>query len=458
MMGAGDAYAAAWPAALARPAAALSDVLAGFAHTETLSPGACAAGQALQLARLLAWARAQVPYYQDSSWAAEASDKIARGSGDFWDLWRGLPLLSKPTLRAEGARLNAARVPESECPLGLTRTSGSTGIPVEVSTTARTRLIWDALTIREHLWRGRDFASRLGAIRYLAEPARNPAGIMGANWGPPVAGYTRTGPASAIHVGLTAEHWLRWLANFNPHQLLTYPSVAEALLDAGDKPPALTEVRLFSEPVSAALEQRLTKEWGVTVAETYSANETGYIALRCVYGGLHVQSESVLVEILDDNGRPCAEGQSGRVVVTPLHNLATPLIRYDIGDYATVGGDCPCGRKLPVIREVLGRVRNLATAPDGGRFWPVELARIRKVQAVRQFQYVQTAQDKITLRLVLGQALTEDEREEIARLARVSLGHPFVIEIQSVASIERGPTGKFEEFLSLLEAKPWTRG
>ena len=74
------------------------------------------------------------------------------------------------------------------------------------------------------------------------------------------------------------------------------------------------------------------------------------------------------------------------MVVTPLHNPATPLIRYDIGDYATVGSGCPCGRKLPVMRKVLRRVRNLATAPDGGRFWPVELARIRKVQAVRQFQ------------------------------------------------------------------------
>jgi phenylacetate-CoA ligase len=246
-----------------------------------------------------------------------------------------------------------------------------------------------------------------------------------------------------------------WLRRFDPHYLLTYPSVAEALMnefgDASAKPPSLEEIRLISEPLSPGLEERLRKEWGVRVSEIYSANEVGYIAFRCAeHGKLHVQSEVVLVEILDEAGSSCVAGQTGRVVVTPLHNLATPLIRYDLGDYATVGEPCLCGRELPVIDNVLGRVRNLVRTPDGRRYWPVALGQFRSMASVRQFQYVQTAPDAIELRLVLNRPLTEEEHGQAVELVRTALSYPFRVEIVPVSEIERGPTGKFEEFLSLL--------
>jgi phenylacetate-CoA ligase len=71
---------------------------------------------------------------------------------------------------------------------------------------------------------------------------------------------------------------------------------------------------------------------------------------------------------------------------------------------------------------------------------------------VRQFQYVQTALDKIELRLVLNRPLTEAERGQAVELVRDALGYPFRVEIMPVSEIARGPTGKFEEFLSLLPA------
>lgn len=82
-------------------------------------------------------------------------------------------------------------------------------------------------------------------------------------------------------------------------------------------------------------------------------------------GKLHVQSEAVLIEIVDDRGRLCSSGQSGRVIISTLHNLAMPIICYEIGDYATVGEPCECGRPHPVIETVLGRVRNLVRTPKG---------------------------------------------------------------------------------------------
>jgi phenylacetate-CoA ligase len=87
----------------------------------------------------------------------------------------------------------------------------------------------------------------------------------------------------------------------------------------------------------------------------YSANETGYLALQCPLSGhYHVQSETVLVEVLDEVGRACRPGETGAVVVTPLQNFAMPLLRYSLGDFAEVGSPCACGRHLPVLKEILG--------------------------------------------------------------------------------------------------------
>jgi phenylacetate-CoA ligase len=97
---------------------------------------------------------------------------------------------------------------------------------------------------------------------------------------------------------------------------------------------------------------------------------------------------------------------------------------------------------------VLGRVRNLARTPEGGRFWPTALLKIRSVKPIRQFQYVQTALDTVELRLVLDRPLTTEEEQEAAKQARRVLGYPFRIIIRAVEAIPRGPTGKFEEFLS----------
>jgi len=248
-----------------------------------------------------------------------------------------------------------------------------------------------------------------------------------------------------------------WLRRFDPHYLITHPSVAESLMDelrSSGKPSSLEEITFVAEPLTEELEARLNSEWGVRCSEYYSANEAGYIALRCLEANhLHVQSESVLVEILDEAGNPCVAGETGRIVITPLHNLATPLIRYELGDYATMGEPCACGRALPVIRQVLGRVRNLVRTPDGRRYWPVELAKFNSIHAIRQFQYIQSAIDTVQLQLVLNRQLTEEERDRVAELARMALGYPFRVEIVPVGEIKRGPTGKFEEFLSLLPGR-----
>jgi phenylacetate-CoA ligase len=132
------------------------------------------------------------------------------------------------------------------------------------------------------------------------------------------------------------------------------------------RPRRLREARTFAEALPEDLRALCRAAWNVKLCDVYSAEEAGYIALQCPdHEHYHVQSENLIVEVIDERGEPCRAGEMGRVVVTTLTSFAMPLIRYEIGDYAVAGAPCPCGRGLPVIERVLGGTRNLLRLPDG---------------------------------------------------------------------------------------------
>ena len=160
-----------------------------------------------------------------------------------------------------------------------------------------------------------------------------------------------------------------------------------------------------------------------------------------------MQAETLLMEILDDDGAPCPPGAVGRMVITPPHNFAAPLIRYEIGDHAEAGGPCPCGPGLPVIAQVLGRGRNMVTLPSGERrFVLLDCEALGRVAPVRQIQMVQRRRDEIEVNLVATRNLN---RVEIMRLRSVlvdGLGHPFALRIKYVGAIPRAASGTFKDF------------
>jgi phenylacetate-CoA ligase len=165
-----------------------------------------------------------------------------------------------------------------------------------------------------------------------------------------------------------------------------------------------------------------------------------------------VQSETVLLEVLDEQGRPCAPGAVGRVVVTPLYNFAMPLLRYAIGDYAMVGGPCPCGRGLPVLDRVQGRVRNMLTAPDGGRYWPsFGSRRFREIAPIRQHQFVQKTLQRLQARLAVERPLTPEEEATLRAHILTRLPAAFEIEFVYVDEIPVSAAGKLENFISEID-------
>src|SRR5262249_20401397 len=130
--------------------------------------------------------------------------------------------------------------------------------------------------------------------------------------------------------------------------------------------------------------------FGARVFDCYSSGEMGIVALDCPTGGVrHVMAETVMMEVLNDEGTPCAPGETGRVILTDLSNFASPLIRYDTTDYAELAGPCACGRGLPALARIVGRERNLLRRPDGARYWPrMSSSRYGKVAPVVEHQLI----------------------------------------------------------------------
>jgi phenylacetate-CoA ligase len=183
----------------------------------------------------------------------------------------------------------------------------------------------------------------------------------------------------------------------------------------------------------------------------YSAAEVSMIAVQCPEQPLHyhVQSENVLVEVVDDDGAPCAVGETGRVLVTDLHNFAMPFIRYEIGDLAQFGPPCACGRGLPVLQRIFGRVRNMLYLKSGEQLFPdIAALHLHEIGPLRQYQMIQKSYDEIEMRLILSRPFKDGEETHMRKMILSALGQPFELNLVPVDEIPRHSSGKFEDFIS----------
>jgi len=398
-----------WPAITASGPVGLRDLLKRLDYSQWFPPDQLREYQRVQVQALLRHALATVPHYA-KRFAGLDPDNLD------WSTFSSLPRLGRPELQERFAALRSRALPHTHGRPVEGQSSGSTGTPIRFLRTAASQFFWQALTVREHLWHRRDFSGKLAAIRVRVEQKNLP------NWGSPVATLYRTGPAAMLNVGTDTSEQLDWLLQEDPDYLLTHTSnlgaLAELSLRRGVRLPRLRQARSFSEALRPTLRETVLAAWGVQIADVYSCEEAGYIALQCPeHDHYHVQSESLIVEILDADGNPCAPGETGEVVLTTLHNFAMPLIRYRLGDYAEVGSPCPCGRGLPVLRRIHGRQRNMLWLPDGRQLWPSFPSSLwLDIVPIEQFQVIQRSVREIEINYVMSRNLTPDEERLLEEL------------------------------------------
>lgn len=438
-----------WPPVADDKHAVLASMAWQFDRSQWLPADDIAALQYRQLQVLVRFHAQHAPAFAERLAAAGLTPTdIATPDG-----LRRLPELTRPMVQSGRHVAAEEPLPKMHRPTGLVNTSGSTGEPVRVVRTALNRLHWLGLSIRFHLWAEPDLSGRFAAIRAnLTKHGAMP------DWSAPMNLLWRTGPMLLIDIETDIDRQLDMLADFAPDTVLIYPSnlaaLAERMSARGIGLPSVKRWRSMGETLTPDTRERVTAAQDAPIIDCYSSEEMGYIALQCpdVPEHYHICSEALLVELVDDAGQPVAQGEVGRVLLTDLHNLASPMIRYAIGDHAVAGAPCPCGRGLPTLTRIMGRTRNMIVKPDGSRHWPLTgYKQMRDIAPIVQYQFRQHEVDRIEVRLVTERALTGDEEAALIAHFQWKLRHPYRIAlVYFEGRLPLGKNGKFEEFVSLL--------
>ncbi|MBI5480541.1 MAG: phenylacetate--CoA ligase family protein, partial [Deltaproteobacteria bacterium] len=191
----------------------------------------------------------------------------------------------------------------------------------------------------------------------------------------------------------------------------------------------------------------IEEAFGCRVYDKYGSREFSGIAYECeAHAGHHVVAEGYIVEVLRD-GRPAAPGETGEVVITDLNNFCMPFIRYRIGDLAEAMDNsqaCPCGRGLPRLGDIDGRVQSIIRGLDGrylpGAFFYHYLKDFD--HAFKLYQVLQEEVGAIVFKVVKGSRYSDDVLAEVLRTFRRYLGEGMRIDVQFVDQIEMVRTGK----------------
>ena len=372
----------------------------------------------------------------------------------FKDPKNGPPILTRQDIISAGTNFFASEIPKEHGKIGIVKTSGSTGEPVVIQATDVTAMFFHTFNTQEVLWHRRDLKLRLAVTRAgQFENKEHPS------WGGLIPSILdiETGPLLHVNIVTPIDAQLKLFEEFKPEILMVYPSTLSALLDAwkdNNNQPKLKHIKCIGETVSMKLRDRVKEQLGLKIEDSYSSQELGSIATQCPEGLYHTMDQNLIVEVLDDNNNPVAPGKEGRLVITDLHNYTSPMIRYEIGDWAVRGGPCKCGRGLLTLEKILGRTRNLIRHADGRRYWPmVGVYDFDKLDfSIRKYQVIQHSLTDIEYKIVTDNPLTADQEQALIDIARKLLGDDFNYRITRYDQPwPLKANGKFEEFVCLID-------
>ncbi|HYI96611.1 MAG TPA: AMP-binding protein [Bryobacteraceae bacterium] len=404
------------------------------------------AEQSAQLSALLVHSAKNVPYYR-GIWEQRRRD----GDTSPVDVLANWPVLEKDPVRESPESF----LVEGSNPKKLfrTATSGTTGKPLQLWQSRKTLHEWYALT--EARWR-----------RWYGVTKDDRWAILGGQLIVPVS---QTEPPfwiwnrafrqlymSSYHLSPDLiRHYFTALKKYRIKYVYGYSSAlyalaSQALADGRDDlvfAVAITN----AEPLSARQRQTISQAFHCPVRETYGMSEMVAAASECEYGRLHLWPRVGVVEVLTD-GKPAAPETTGDLVCTGLLNTDMPLIRYRVGDRAALGDRanvCECGRTLPWLKSVEGRLDDVLYTASGrrvGRLDPV----LKSDLAVQEVQIVQKSLTELHVNVVPAKSFNGSTEAAIARQLRNRMGEVDVV-IKQMSFIPRGANGKFRAVICELD-------
>lgn len=211
------------------------------------------------------------------------------------------------------------------------------------------------------------------------------------------------------------------------------------------------------EMVMPELRETIEKTFGCKVLDSYGHMEKCMAVNQCSEGGYHINLEYGILELVD--AKPSEDGCAvGRVACTSLHKMAMPFLRYAIEDVLEVYPDekrCPCGRSLPLVKAVHGRVRPIILAPDGRPITTVA-GPFHSVKGVRSFQFVYEELGRFVVRIVKGNGYSLGTEQVLKLWLSKLIGDGVRVEMEYVSEkdLERDSWGNIQMVISRVETSP----
>lgn len=404
--------------------------------------------EALQLRKLealLAVAHAHSPWHRER---LEAAGLRPGALGSLTDL-RRLPCMTRQDASAYSEQLVWRGVPGGA---QTYNTGGSSGQP-----------------LRFHFGRWRqasDAAGRMRARRWWGVQPGDPEAYL---WGAPVE-LNKTDRIKTLRDRLVnqlvlnafamtparMDGYLDALATFSPRCLYGYAS-SVALLAAHARArgrrvrlPRLRVVCTTGEPLYPHQRALIGEVFGAPVANEFGSRDIGFTAHESPEGQVLLMSESIVLEVLDDAGRPVPPGGLGEAVMTGLCSDAQPFIRYRSGDMVRLATEPDrAGRGLHVIAEVVGRRTDFLVGADGTVMHALAgIYVLRATEGVAEFKLIQHDRLHLEVLVVAGMHWASDNARAIEAGLRRRLGTEIRVEVRVVESIAPEASGKHRYVVS----------
>ncbi len=416
--------------------------LAAFERSQFLPPEEIRALQLARLQALVAHAYRACPFYRERFDRAGLAPQDIRRLEDL----QALPPVERREVQEQRDRMVATGWPAAD--LVVNSSGGSTGAPVSFFLDRERLRSRHAATIRHNRWAGYDVGDK-AALLWSTQTDAPERGWRA--W----LRHTLVYPQLWLNAANLSEEKMdafhKAIHQFRPRVLLAYAGCvalfARWLRAEGREPYRPHAVITSAETLTDADRHLVEETFGCRVFNRYGSREVSVIASECPeHSGLHVMAEGLYVEVVrgDEHAAP---GEPGAILVTDLLNHAMPLIRYRIGDVGSwMPGTCPCGRGLPRLAAVNGRVSDFLVGADGrvvSGTWILQKLLAQRI-SLGQMQIRQKRAGQILYRLKPGAAFDPTpDLEYVVRESRRHLGDDTVVEWEFVENLPSEPSGKF---------------
>ncbi len=423
-----------------------------LAETEFFNKNELHDYQRQQLTQLLKFAYSQAPFYR------ERLKHLFLDNGEInWQRWNETPIVKRKDIRECGDAMIAASPLAAHGPTYDVASSGTTGLPVTVRSTVLMHTAGVEAFGRACRWYGAASEDR-SCVAFgskVIESLDRQIWAIGDGETDTLAGNT-SAKRLAVSQNLPAEKILSYMWQHGTTCFSGYPTVLEDLAEIQLKHHSSFNLK-YAMGVSMALTERARalcrQAFRAPAFSAYTSKESHKMAHECpVSGGLHVNSELVLLEVLDDNDQPCETGETGRIIVTPLLGTAQPLIRYEQGDLGTWGEPCACGRVHPILSRIDGRIRNQFHFTGGHRFTPtIGHEYFRDVLKADRWQVAQIGPRLIEVRFMSSVPDSAIEFQRFTEMCRTSFLSDLQVTYRRVSAMPLTQAGKFIDYINEFE-------